>query len=231
MLDTQRIRAITLDLDDTLWPVAPPLRLAQAALRDWLQARAPQAARLLGDAEFMASTRAAIRQQQPSIGHDVGAVMRHIIAATLEAAQADPALATHAFELYYSQRQRVILYDDAQETLQHLAQRYRLVALTNGNADIHAIGLSRYFVASIRADAVGVAKPDAAIFEAAARAAEVASAQVLHVGDDPELDGLGALRVGMQMAWVNRGQAPWPFSDAPRPQLVVNDLASLRQWL
>ena len=38
------IRAITLDLDDTLWPIAPAIDRAEAALDAWLLAHAPRAA-------------------------------------------------------------------------------------------------------------------------------------------------------------------------------------------
>ncbi|MFG5407658.1 hypothetical protein ABXN37_05510 [Piscinibacter sakaiensis] len=38
-------RAITLDLDDTLWPVRPVIRRAEAALRAWLARHAPATAR------------------------------------------------------------------------------------------------------------------------------------------------------------------------------------------
>ena len=36
MLDLSRIRAITLDLDDTLWPVWPTIHRAEQVLSDWL---------------------------------------------------------------------------------------------------------------------------------------------------------------------------------------------------
>ncbi|HNI85823.1 MAG TPA: type VI secretion system ImpA family N-terminal domain-containing protein, partial [Ottowia sp.] len=38
-LDLRRIRAITLDLDDTLWPVWPTIARAEDALRAWLHTR------------------------------------------------------------------------------------------------------------------------------------------------------------------------------------------------
>ena len=35
------LHAITLDLDDTLWPMAPTLRRAEALMQDWLRQHAP----------------------------------------------------------------------------------------------------------------------------------------------------------------------------------------------
>ncbi|HNJ46754.1 MAG TPA: HAD family hydrolase, partial [Ottowia sp.] len=50
-LDLRRIRAITLDLDDTLWPVWPTIARAEDALRAWLHTRAPRTASLARDAD------------------------------------------------------------------------------------------------------------------------------------------------------------------------------------
>lgn len=231
MLNPDRVRAITIDLDDTLWPVQPTLERAHDSLCRWLDARAAGAATLLRDSDFVATARLDAAARQPSLSHDVGAMMRQLIASALAHARADPGLAQPAFALYYQQRQQVSLFPDAEPTLAYLAQRYPLVALTNGNADIRVIGLGDYFLTSIGAGDVGAAKPDAAIFQAAAAAAHVEPTQILHIGDDPYMDGLGALQLGMQMTWINRGQVPWPFAGGPLPQLVVRDLSQLRQWL
>ena len=40
MLDRLKVRAITLDLDDTLWPIWPTIARAERQLQDWLRARA-----------------------------------------------------------------------------------------------------------------------------------------------------------------------------------------------
>ncbi|WP_399697851.1 HAD family hydrolase, partial [Xenophilus sp.] len=48
---------------------------------------------------------------------------------------------------------------------------------------------------------------------------------VLHVGDDAELDVAGALNAGMQAAWVVRDARPW--AEGARPQLVVPNLHAL----
>ena len=49
MLDTTRIQAITLDLDDTLWPIWPTIQRAEQALAAWLAERAPGAAAVFAD--------------------------------------------------------------------------------------------------------------------------------------------------------------------------------------
>ena len=231
MLDVSRIRAITLDLDDTLWPVWPTIERADRALRDWLRQQAPRAAALAADAATAAQARRAVLQAQPRIAHDLGAIRREVIRHLLRAAGDDPALAVPAFEVFYRERQRVTLFDDARPALDFLAARYPLVALSNGNADVAQVGLAPYFHAAVSAAAVGVAKPDARIFHTAAQAAGVPADAVLHIGDDAALDAAGALGAGMQAAWINRTGAAWPAEHEQAPHAAVIDLMSLCRML
>ena len=46
-LDVKRISAISLDLDDTLWPVWPTIERAERVLHAWLAKEAPKTAALL----------------------------------------------------------------------------------------------------------------------------------------------------------------------------------------
>jgi len=230
-LDLRRIRAITLDLDDTLWPVWPTIARAEDALRAWLHTRAPRTASLARDADAARQARRAAQAALPDRLHDLGALRREAIRQLLLQAGDDPALAAPAFEVFLAERQRVSLFDDALPALAALSARYRVVALSNGNADVHRVGIGRHFHAAVSAAEVGVGKPDARIFRAAAQAAGVVETEVLHIGDDPHLDGHGALASGMQMAWVNRTRAPWPDDVAARPHAEVADLAALCAWL
>mgnify|MGYP006210851927 CR=1 FL=1 len=49
---------------------------------------------------------------------------------------------------------------------------------------------------------------------------------VLHVGDDAELDVVGALNAGLQLAWVNRGGHPWDHAPL-QPHITLTDLRVL----
>ena len=230
-LDIRRIRAITLDLDDTLWPVWPTIERAENALRRWLDEHAPRTAVLARNTEAAQSARRAVVAAHADHRHDLGLIRRESIRHLLRAAGDDPRLAEVAFDVFFAERQRVELHADALPALAWLSERFPVVALSNGNADVHRVGIGRYFHAAIGAAQVGVGKPDARIFEAGARAAGVQPHEVLHVGDDADLDSIGALRSGMQSAWVNRAQAPWPHDEALAPHIVVRDLAQLRESL
>ena len=231
MLDPSRIRAVSLDLDDTLWPVAPTIAGAEAALREWLTEHAPATAALHAHPAAVQALRAQVEHERPDLRHDLGGLRRETLRRAFLAAGDDPALAEPAFEVFYLARQRVQLYDDAHVALEFLSARFAVVAVSNGNADVHRTGVGRHFRAAIAAGAVGVAKPDARIFHAAAQVLDVPPAAVLHVGDDATLDALGAVRAGMQAVWLNRSGAPWPHGPEHAPHASVPDLTALCRLL
>ena len=231
-LELARIRAITLDLDDTLWPVWPTIERAQAALVAWLAPQAPRAAALANNRSAHLATRQTVLAAHPEIAHDLGAQRLYILRHMLTQAGEDPALAEPGFAVFHEARQRVELFDDALPALTALAERYPVVALSNGNADVTRIGIGHHFRAAVSAAQVGVGKPDARIFHAGADAAGVRAEEVLHIGDDPTLDGHGALVAGMQFAWINRLGAPWPpGTQAVQPHAETRDLAQLLELL
>ena len=204
--------ALTLDLDDTLWPVKPPLVAAEQTLADWLRVHAPATAAGMGPGAMLA-LRAQVADEHPHWAHDLSAIRLETIRRALRRHGDDPALAEAAFEAFFETRHQVVLYDDVLPALERLAHRYRLIAVSNGNAEIARVGLGRFFAGSVSARLHGVAKPDASIFHAACAAAGASPARVLHLGDDPALDIDGALAAGLHAGWVCR--ADGAYVDAP----------------
>jgi FMN hydrolase / 5-amino-6-(5-phospho-D-ribitylamino)uracil phosphatase len=225
MLDLPRIRAITLDLDDTLWPIWPTIKRAEQALDQWLREHAPSAAALFADLAARHEIREHVMQAHPDLHHDLSAIRRETIRVALERSGDNALLADAAFDVFFEERQRVVFFEDALPALDFLAARFPLVALSNGNADIHRVGLGAYFKASVSARSFGVGKPDVRIFQAAAEAAGTTASHVLHIGDDALLDVIGALGAGMQTVWVNREDQLWTHADAPHE--TVASLAEL----
>jgi FMN hydrolase / 5-amino-6-(5-phospho-D-ribitylamino)uracil phosphatase len=226
MIDISRIKAITLDLDDTLWPVWPTIGRAEAVLTAWLTTHAPSTAALSADAELKKTVRAEINARHADRAHDLSFLRLQSIRALLQQAGDPVHLAESAFEAFFAERQRVDLFDDALPALSFWSQRYPVVALSNGNADVHRVGIGQHFHASVSAQSLGVAKPDLRIFVAGAAAAGVQPHEVLHIGDDAHADCVGALAAGMQVAWLNREGHDWTHGDT-RPHLEVRDLHAL----
>jgi FMN hydrolase / 5-amino-6-(5-phospho-D-ribitylamino)uracil phosphatase len=219
-LDLKKIKAITLDLDDTLWPIVPVMLRAEKALSDWLKLAAPMTAALMQDVPRRLALRQQIQRELPQIGHDLGALRRELIRRALQQNAEDTKLAEPAYQVFMSERMKVTLYEDAIPALDWLAQRFPLVAVSNGNADVRQVGLGAYFKASLSAQDFGIGKPDSRIFHAAALAVGVSTEAVLHVGDDAVMDILGALEAGMQTVWLNREGHDWTHEEHPHAKVT-----------
>jgi len=225
VLDLQRIKGISLDLDDTLWPIWPIIERAERVLHEWLATNAPMAAALFSSPSALREIRDHVANSRPELKNDLSAVRRESIRLALYRAGENPLLAEQAFDAFLAERHRVTLFDDARPALEFLSARLPLVSVSNGNADLERVGLSKYFRASISAREFGVGKPDPRIFHAASGALDLMPHDLLHVGDDATLDVLGALNAGMQAAWLNRGDHLWPHDK--QADVTLTNLAEL----
>lgn len=228
------IRAITLDLDDTLWPFAPIGMRVEQAQHDWLLVHCPRTAARFPIAA-MRDLRERINTERPDLAHDFSAMRLLTLTRALQLSGDDPAHAHAAFEAFFAERNRVECYPDTAPALQRLAALVPLAALSNGNADLQRIGLDMHFRFQLGAAEHGKAKPSPCIFHAACARFALRPHEVLHVGDDIEMDVIGAHRAGLRACWINRpdhaGHAPrWPRDDL-RPDLEFASLAGLADWL
>jgi putative hydrolase of the HAD superfamily len=222
------VEAITLDLDDTLWPIDRVIDRAEEVLHAWLEIHAPGVAQSLPPPSF-AAYRRLLALEVPAIAHDYTALRLEALRRALREHGGDPILAEPAMEVFLSARNEVEFFPDALEALDRLCRRYRVVSLSNGNADLERIGIRRYFAGIMNARIAGCPKPDARIFHAACARIDVPPDAVLHVGDDPDLDVRGALGAGVRSAWMNRQGNPWPGEAADT--LEFRDLLALCEWL
>lgn len=226
------IRALTLDLDDTLWPVAPVIARAEQAQRDWLERHAPATAAAF-DAAALRRLRAEVDQAHPEWRHDLTALRRATLRRAVAAAGEPLGLADEAFEVFFAARQQVVFYPEVAEALQRLAARYPLWSLSNGNADLARVGIGEHFRGSMNAAGLGAAKPDRRVFEQACRRIGLSPAEVLHVGDDRVMDVDGARAAGLVAVWLRRGPAAegQACAEYPDEPLTVSDLRDLADRL
>lgn len=221
--------ALSLDLDDTLWPIWPLIERAELALDAFLRERCPRTAQRF-PIHRMRKLREKIADEFPEFAHDFTHQRRLSLQRALHESEDDAEHIEAALETFYATRNQVEFYPDALEALQRLAARRPVAALTNGNADLARIGIQSHFVHFVSARELGVAKPDTPIFHTTCERLGLAPAQVLHVGDDPLLDVVGARRAGMPSCWINRRKERWPIG-LPRPDLEFATLAGLADWL
>lgn len=221
--------ALSLDLDDTLWPIWPLIERAERALDAFLHRQCPRTAARF-PIHAMRELRARIADEHPEYAHDFTWQRKQSLRHALVSSGDDESQLEAAFEAFYAARNEVEFYPDALPALGRLSARLPIAALTNGNADLDRIGIAGHFHTYVSARSEGHAKPDTPIFHRTCDRLGLTPAQVLHVGDDPLLDSLGAQRAGLRSCWINRCQSQWP-AELPRPDLEFTTLSALADWL
>jgi FMN hydrolase / 5-amino-6-(5-phospho-D-ribitylamino)uracil phosphatase len=216
---------LSFDLDDTLWPAGPVIAAAENALWSWLRAHYPLT--LSGhDIESLRALRASVAERFPERSHDLTFLRHRALKDLFGAAGHAESLADEALEVFLAARNRVEFYDDVRPSLIRLRSRYRLFALSNGNADLKRCGIADLFAGHVTASAAGAAKPDARIYAALLEMAGVEAHQVVHIGDDPLTDVVGAMQAGMQAVWLNRDARQWP-PQFERPARTISTLSDI----
>lgn len=223
------VRAITLDLDDTLWPFAPIGARIDHVLHAWMLEHSPCTAERFPVAA-MRELRERSFADNPHLHHDLSALRRLTLQQALAESGGDPGLLDAAYEAFYAARNQVEFYPDALDALARIAARVPVAAVSNGNADLERIGLMHHFAFQLGSREHGAAKPEASIFHAACARLGMDHGVVLHVGDHIEMDVLGAARAGLRSCWINREAQAWT-DDAIRPDLEFTTLAALADWL
>ena len=220
----KHIRGISLDLDDTLWDVWSVIRRAEVALHQHIQARYPDVASRY-DADAIRDLRNQIVETRPDIAYDLTESRRVSFALMLESCGHDPE-DSHALMAYFLElRHEVELFPDVQPALEALSARYDVIALSNGNADVGRLPIGPLFKGQVNAASAGVKKPDSRIFQAGCEQLGMDPEAVLHVGDHPIEDVLGAKDAGLSAVWVNRTAAPWTHTQ--KPDAEVQNMAEL----
>lgn len=225
------IRAITIDLDDTLWPIGPTIARADRLAHEWLAEHAPQVA-AAWPTERLRELRTEIYDARADLRHNLLQIRRMSLEQAFAQCglkrDASAQMVAGALGVFMHARNEVELYPEVAGCLARLARAYPIVALSNGNASLASIGLDHFFRATIAAQDHGTSKPDAALFHIACRELGCPPHAVVHVGDDAELDVRGARNAGLRAVWINRERRPWPGADLP---VMLPDLEAFEHWL
>ncbi len=202
------------DLDDTLWPLEAVIKRAEQVLHDWLALHTPGiTARYTID--NLRTLRAELQSGNPQYRYDLWALRHATLTHACTLCGEDEGRMLEAMAVFSEARNAVTPFDDVAPGLTALQQQYRIGSISNGFADLHAIGLAHHFEVSLAAHQFGTAKPDPAIFLAACEALDIAPHEALHIGDDPSLDVAGAQNAGLHAGWMNRFDRPFPADIEP----------------
>ncbi|WP_421242653.1 HAD-IA family hydrolase [Aeromonas enteropelogenes] len=207
----QPVAAISFDLDDTLYDNGPAIERAE----QWMLAhlRTEYLATAMLDKSRWLELKRNLLLEQPALRHDVSLARRHgIQAALIAGGMAETKAAQEAesvFAAFLAERSRIEVSASTHALLAHLAERYPLAVITNGNLDLAQAELADYFTLVCKAGEGARMKPAPDMFRQVQESLGLAPEQILHVGDHPETDVLGARLHGFRAAWLNERQQPW----------------------
>ena len=204
------IKLLTIDLDDTLWPCLPTITHAEQTLYDWLKINLPRITQRYS-LDDLRNKRKQLMQQQPNLQNDLSAARRAHFQQLADEFNYGHDWIEEGFTIFLHARQQVTFYDDVLPVLSQLSLRFKMIALTNGNAHVNLVGLGDFFSTQFSAADVQAAKPDPAMFQRAMQFAGVTPQQTLHVGDHAIHDIEGAKRAGVTAVWLNRHNEAWPY--------------------
>ena len=139
------IKAVSFDLDDTLWPLLPVILKAEKDTNEWLIDNYPGVEVLLKSQEVMK-----IRDDLISKKNDLVNQLSKLRELTLVelgirsgySREESQVMARESFKIFFSGRNDVTLYEGTEQTLGNLKEKYVLGVITNGNADIKKIGIN-----------------------------------------------------------------------------------------
>ena len=237
MTETPQLKAVLLDLDDTLIPEHQPLANAYAAVaaelwgvvsatdeqsasvrqaaRAYWTAKAPHPAyqdRIhLGPSDGLSAQFTGGGRELEDLRAFVADFHRHAFDAAVPASYSGDT--TRLRDLWWATRIGTqTIFDGAIELLTTLREHYRLALVTNGASDfqrhkLEVTGLRDYFDVVVISGEVGVGKPDPAPFNAALSALDASVDEAVMIGNDKGRDILGADRTGLRSIWVQPGDS------------------------
>lgn len=225
------IRALSFDLDDTLYDNKPVIQYVEREMAKWLHSTHPVSASI--PIETWQDFKQKVVIAQPELRHDVTLWRKKQIEFGLiqlgygsqEAEKAASAGIEHALWL----RNHVDVPEETHRVMAILAEKLPLIAITNGNVDANIIGLGDYFQFILKAGPDGRSKPYADMFDLAAKKLAIPSGEILHIGDHLISDVQGAIHSGLQACWYNDTTIPsrLPLRGKTLPDMEIAKLEEL----
>ncbi|MCT7943079.1 HAD-IA family hydrolase [Shewanella holmiensis] len=223
-------KAISFDLDDTLYDNQPIIAnavkqsfallhrdypaSAQWTTKDWLQCKLAQQA------------------LHPELKHDTSAARYTMLREGLLQLGYNETQATQGAQAglacFQHYRSDFKVAEDVIAILQTLKTRFTLVGITNGNVDASRIGLSQVLEFVLHPGYGVKMKPHSDMFTLACKQLAILPSELLHIGDHPHSDIVGAKMVGCQTVWLNPCQQNRDKKPSSLlPQITIMHLSKL----
>ncbi len=198
-------KAISFDLDDTLYDNHPIIESAELAFIDYLNKNFSELAELTRK-QWLLYKNLEIKQF-PELAHDVSLARQQTLSRvmTIYGIPQFKAVeyAKQAFAHFIKLRSAFTVPRESIQLLEKIRKSYPVIAITNGNVDEFQIQLDDKFEFILKAGGGFKSKPQGDLFIEAARRLNIEVSDILHVGDHLISDVYGAQNNGAQAVWFN----------------------------
>lgn len=225
------VRAVFLDLDDTLSDELHHMRSAYAAaLRELPRPLSPARA----TATLAACMDIAIDLYRRNAWDEMSREAR--LDSALRRAGLEPGnLSTQIVQGYLKNYETGLKLFPGAVHLLEAASQHRTCLITNGNSDrqrqkLRLLGIEKRFDHILISEEFGASKPDAAIFRRALSLTDVEADQAVMIGDNALADIAGAAGLGIRTIWVNVHGWDLP-SEGVEPDHEVPDAGAAAELL
>lgn len=228
------IKAITFDLDDTLYDNCNIVEKSEEELVKTLQHYEELQYLTVADLRL---EKKAILIANPEIYHNVVFWRIKTIHSLLNKAKIPSekmeTIVDEAMDSFNFWRHKMHVPQATHDLLTKLATKVPLAVITNGNVDVNKISLGNYFQFSLRGGVDGRSKPFPEIFNLAINKLAVPADNILHVGDNLLTDVNGAINNGLLACWINIfNQDIFHLADARcLPHIEISQLPELDNLL
>lgn len=230
-------KVLSFDLDNTIYDCETVLRKAEAWFAKYLYERYQLGNPKYAEYDFWAHIKNQCFEKNRSLANDVTALRAYslIEAFKLLGKNIDKQEAFALVAEFVKVRSKGYVSDKMVKYLRTLKQHYEVCAISNGNVDTKVLGVDDIFNVDFRPQLDSYnCKPHADLFYQCAQHYKVKNIEILHIGDDPYTDVMGAIYAGCQCAWVYRGYtgiSPDERHLKAVPTISVSDVYELSSWL
>ncbi|WP_375751902.1 5-amino-6-(5-phospho-D-ribitylamino)uracil phosphatase YigB [Vibrio sp. HN007] len=229
------VKAMTFDLDDTLYDNRPVIENVEREMVSWLYTQHPVSSTV--PVSRWRQIKREVARANPEICHDVTLWRQTQIETGLlqlgYSTEAARKAAQEGIEHALWLRNQVDIPDITHTVMEQLAEKYPLIAITNGNVDPNKIGIGGYFKKVYKAGPDGRSKPFSDMFDSSANYLNLPRENILHVGDHLRTDVMGAKVSGFQACWSNYTDKS--IKNAPKarilPDIEINQLEALLEFI
>lgn len=182
-----KVKAISFDLDDTLWDNSGVIEKCEQELYQFLCRKHPSFQEHYTIESMHRVSEQFIARDIPHF-ENMTTLRKAVIEHMLLETAGDLNLVNQAFAVFYFWRNQIKIPRVTHQLLDTLKQKYSLFAVSNGNSNLYWLGLMDYFEKHFIAGVDGRAKPSAEMLHKVCELKDIEPQELLHVGDNHDTD-------------------------------------------